>query len=157
MTRIPIVIVAALFAGLIGALVIVSVDLTECIGYDVSFDKCWRRVLRKWETVFAVFVSAGVGGALSARFFGSGKEGPRGQIGRPLLGAFLSTLYGGAIAGVILAIMVGLSLMDVIFAAAVGGISGFYAAFSTWGGAFCWIVGFTLLELAMRKCRQYEE
>lgn len=102
-------------------------------------------------------MSAGVGGALSARFFGRGKDGRWGQIGRPLLGAFLSTLYGGAIAGVILAIMVDLSFMDVIFAAAVGGIAGFYAAFVTWGGAFCWIVGFTLLELTMRKRRQYDE
>lgn len=54
MKRLPTVIVAALFAGLIGALVFASVELTECVGYDVSFDKCWRRVLRKWETVFAV-------------------------------------------------------------------------------------------------------
>ncbi len=154
--HVPHFVIAALFAALIGALVYVSMDLSECAGYGTAFDECRGRVLHKLQRLSVVFIGAGIGGALSARFFGWGKKRSWDKIWRTVIGAFLSTLWGGVIVGAYVGIMAGLSFGELIAGSAIGGIAGFYASFSTWSSALIWIVGFALLELTMRKRRQYD-
>lgn len=159
MRRIPVVIVAAAGAGLIGVLVMVAglIEIHRCFDGEIAFERCLGTFLRGWKTLLIVYVCAAIGGALNAQFFGRTIDKMWVKVGFALLGAVLSTLYGGALAGFSFGI-IGASPFDNFVAdAVIGGAYGFVFAFSTWVGASVWILGFMLLELTMRKRRQYDE
>lgn len=156
MKRIPSVIIAAIGAGLIGALVMLA-GMSECLEHDLSFGRCVSEVKDDWELYLLVLVCAGIGGALCERLFGRSKGRTWANVGFAVLGAALSTLCGGVLAGIALDVVWDLPTDNVIGSAMFGAMFGFVIAFHTWIGVFFWVFGFTVLHLIMLKRRRLDE
>ena len=156
MKRIPPVLIAALGAGLIGAISMVFglFELNACFRANQSPSHCWITLIGSLPLLWFVYFCAGIGGAITSGLFGRSQSRRWVRASIALIAGAITTSIGGAIVGLCFGAF-GFGLFDNVLEYAVwGSMFGFMFAFSSWYAAFLWILGFLLLDVAIGKVRK---
>ena len=153
--------ICAVGAGLIGGFVWLHLhQISSSMHAPYARPEWWEGGRLLVTGIFVV--GAGLGGAYSASLFGKVSDSLRKKIWNGFMGAVMSTFIGGmsvgALTGVSQMFILGTAGFEdivflTLFLAFMGSFGGFILIFLSLVTAFVWILGFTLLDILMRKRR----